>query len=287
MTRGCVTLAIEEVGQQTVALKVIRLTGESDLTLLRRFTHEYTVLSYLQDPHVARIFRHGFARDYAFVAMEYCQGGDLRDEIKRGIPMSAAVDYLAQIMRGLKAAHERGILHRDIKPSNLLLRDQGTLVLTDFGVERDLSENPRLTTTRSVVDDLGYVSPESIRHGTVDERSDLYSAGVVLYHLITGSVPFANTTVTAMLDAHLSAPIPRLPLGVAALQPLIDGLLAKDPNERFQSAADVLDAIEWLFPTPTLNRAGTGLSRSGNGDASVGSHAPVRSAGASYSQYRL
>jgi serine/threonine-protein kinase PpkA len=130
----------------------------------------------------------------------------------------------------------------------LLFREDGTLVLTDFGSERDLSDNPRLTTAKSLVGDLRYVSPESIRHGSVDVRSDLYSAGVVLYEMLTGTTPFGNTTVTATLEALLGAPIPRLPPSSAALQPLVDGLLAKDPSERFQSADDVLDGIAWTCP---------------------------------------
>jgi len=178
-------------------------------------------------------------------AAEYCRGGNLAQKIERGIPASNAVDYLAQIMRGLGAVHAQGILHLDIKPTNLLFREDGTLVLGDLATEREFSDNPGLT-TRSLVGDLNYVSPESIRPGTVDLRSDLYSAGVVLYQMLTGTAPFGGATAAVMLEAHLSAPIPRLPSSSAALQPLVDGLLAKDPNERFQSAADVLDGIDWL-----------------------------------------
>ena len=245
-SRGYVSLAAEEGSHQTVVLKVIRLIGGVELSLLRRFTHEYTVLSYLQNPNVMKFFTHGFAKNCAFIAMECCTGGDLRHRIRRGIAPGEALDYLVQIMRALKSVHGRGILHRDIKPTNLLLRGDGTLVLTDFGIERDLSDNPRLTASKSLVDDLNYVSPEAIRDRTVDTRSDLYSAGVVLYHMLTGSTPFMGPSVTAMLDAHLDAAIPRLPRRLAALQPLVDGMLAKDPKERFQSADDVLAGVEWL-----------------------------------------
>jgi DNA-binding NarL/FixJ family response regulator len=244
-SRGWVSLATQESDQRTVALKTTRMTGEPGSSTLRRFTREYTVLSQLADANVIRVFRHGFAQNCGFVASEYCQGGHLGQRIERGIPVSNALDYLAQIMRGLGAVHAHGILHRDIKPTNLLFREEGTLVLTDLATERELSDNPRLA-TRSLLADLNYVSPESIRPGTVDLRSDLYSAGVVLYHMLTKTTPFGGATVAAMLEAHLSAPIPRLPSSCAALQPLVDGLLAKDPNERFQSAADVLDGINWL-----------------------------------------
>jgi DNA-binding NarL/FixJ family response regulator len=244
-SRGWVSLATQESDQRTVALKTTRTTGEPGSSTLRRFTREYTVLSQLADVNVIRVFRHGFAQNCGFVASEYCQGGHLGQKIERGIPVSNALDYLSQIMRGLGAVHAHGILHRDIKPTNLLFREEGTLVLTDLATERELSDNPRLA-TRSLLADLNYVSPESFRPGKVDLRSDLYGAGVVLYQMLTRTTPFGGATVAAMLEAHLRAPIPRLPSSCAALQPLVDGLLAKDPNERFQSAADVLDGINWL-----------------------------------------
>ena len=244
--RGWVSLATDESNERTVALKIVRVTEDADPSALRRFKHDYGILSALEDANVVRVLKRGFVESCAFIAMEYCPGGDLREKMKRGISTQDAAGYLVQIMRGLKAVHERGVLHRDVKPTNLLFREHGTLVLTDFGIERDLSDNPRLTSTRSLVADLNYVSPESIRHGTVDLRSDLYSAGIVFYYMLTGTVPFKSTAVTAMLEAHLHAAIPKLPRPAAALQPLIDGLLAKNPNDRFQSADDVLNGIEWL-----------------------------------------
>jgi len=246
MNRGCLSLATDESNEQTVALKVVRMTEDADAGVLKRFKHEYGILSTLEDANVVRVLKRGFVENCAFIAMEYCAGDNLNERVRRGISPEDAAGYLVQIMRGLKAVHTRGILHRDIKPTNLLFREHGTLVLTDFGVERDLSDNPRLTSTTSLVADLNYVSPESIRQGTVDLRSDLYSAGIVFYLMLTGTLPFKSATVTAMLEAHLNAPIPKLPRSAAALQPLIDGLLAKNPNDRFQSAADVLDGIEWL-----------------------------------------
>jgi serine/threonine-protein kinase PpkA len=213
--------------------------------VLRRFKHEYGILSALRDANVIRVVKQGIVANCAFIATEYCAGGNLGEKVRQGISSQDAVGYLIQIMRGLRAVHGRGILHRDLKPTNLLFRENGMLVLTDFGIERDLSDDPRLTSTRSLVCDLKYVSPESICHGTVDLRSDLYSAGIVFYYMLTGTVPFESTSVTSMLEAHLNAPIPRLPRPMGALQPLVDGLLAKNPNARFQSAADVLDGIEW------------------------------------------
>ena len=246
MSRGWLSLATDESTQQTVAVKIVRVAEDVDPSVLSRFRHEYRALSALEDANVVKIFMRGFVESHAFIVMEYCTGGDLNERIRRGISSEEAVDYLVQVMRGLHAVHALGIVHRDIKPTNLLFRENGTLVLTDFGSERELDDAARLTSTSSLMSDLSYVSPESIRHEMVDGRSDLYSAGIVFYLMLTGSVPFKSTNITTMLEAHLNAPVPRLPQSAAVLQPLIDGLLAKDPNDRFQSAAEVLDGIEWL-----------------------------------------
>jgi DNA-binding NarL/FixJ family response regulator len=245
ISRGWLYLAADESTERKVALKIVRMTEDVDPALLRRFTREYGILATMQDANVIRVIKRGIADNCAFMATEYCAGGNLSEKVRQGISSQDALGYLVQIMRALGAVHERGILHRDLQPTNLLLREDGTLVLTGFRIERDLCDNPRLTATRSLLTDLKYASPESIRHGMVDLRSDLYSAGIVFYFMLTGTVPFESTAVTPMLEAHLNAPIPRLPRPMAALQPLIDGLLAKNPNARFQSADDVLDGIEW------------------------------------------
>ena len=246
LDRGWLGLATDETSERTVALKILHLNAEVEPGILRRFKHEYGILSTLEHPNLVRVLKRGILENCVFIAMEYCSGGDLGERIKRGISRQDAVGYLVQIMRGLKAVHAHAILHRDLKPANLTFREHGTLALGDFGIERELSDNPRFTSTGSLIGDLSYVSPESIRHATVDLRSDLYSAGVIFYHMLTGAVPFKSTNITTMLEAHLSAPIPRLPPSESDLQPLIDGLLAKNPNDRFQSAADVLDGIDWL-----------------------------------------
>lgn len=246
LSRGWLGLATDEINEHTVALKILHLTEDVEPGILRRFKHEYGILSTLEHANVVRVLRRGIVANRAFIAMEYCPGGTLEERIKQGISRQDALGYLVQIMRGLKTVHSHGILHRDLKPTNLLFRERGALGLTDFGIERELSDNPRLTSTRPLIGDLSYVSPESIRHGAVDLRSDLYSAGVIFYHMLTGRVPFKSANAASLLEAHLSAPVPRLPPEHAALQSLIDGLLEKNPNDRFQSAAEVLDGIEWL-----------------------------------------
>ena len=246
LSHGSMSLAMEESTQRSVALKMVRLAKGLQPSVLQRFKREYGILATLENANVIKVLKQGVVDNHVFVATEYCKGGDLGERITRGIPPQLAVRYLQQIMRGLQAVHARGIVHRDLKPTNLLFRENDTLVLTDFGVERDLCENPPVPSTPSLVADLNYVSPESIRGGKVDVRSDLYSAGTVFYHMLTGAPPYKNATVTLMLEAHLNAAIPRLPRKASALQSLIDGLLQKNPNHRFQSADEVLEGVDWL-----------------------------------------
>lgn len=246
LNHGSMSLAMEESTQREVALKMVRVAKDLQPSVLQRFKREYGILATLENVNVIKVLKQGIVDNHVFVAMEYCKGGDLGERITRGILPQLAVRYLQQIMRGLRAVHARGIVHRDLKPTNLLFRENDTLVLTDFGSERDLCESPPLSSTPSLVADLNYVSPESIRGGKLDVRSDLYSAGTVFYHMLTGSPPYKNATVTLMLEAHLNAAIPRLPRKASALQPLIDGLLEKNPNHRFQSADEVLEGIDWL-----------------------------------------
>ena len=232
--RGWVSLARNDSTGQTVALKVVRLTQDLEPGVLHRFRHEYSVLSALDHVNVVRVLAQGTVDNSVFIAMEYCPDGDLGERIQRGMSTQDAVLYLKQIMHGLLAVHECDIVHGNLEPAHLLFREHGGLVLSGFGMDRDVFENPN------------YVSPESIRGGTEGPRGDLYSAGAVFYHMLTGSPPFKSATASLMLEAHLEAAIPKLPRKTAALQPLIDGLLQKNPNHRFQSAAEVLDGLDWL-----------------------------------------
>ena len=234
--------ATDEASGRKVALRIVPLTANVEPDALTRFPHEYGILSALEHANVVRVLKQGIVENGVFVATEHCAGGNLEERIRQGISQQDAVGYLAQIMQGLKAVHAHGILHRNLKPANLLFREDDTLVLTDFGFEGRLGVNPHFATPS---DDLNDQSPESTRHGTVDPSRDLYSAGVIFYQMLTEPLSHESTNIS-MPEAHLSTQIPRLPATVAALQPILDGLLEKEPGDRFQSAAEVLDGIEWL-----------------------------------------
>ena len=232
--RGWVSLARDDGTGRTVALKIVHLTEDLEPGVLQRFRREHAILATLGNVNVVRVLKQDSVDQCVFVAMEYCPDGHLGERIARGMSSQDAVLYLTQLMHGLLAVHARGIVHRNLEPAHLLFREQGALVLSGFGMGRDVFDNPN------------YVSPESIQGRTEDLRGDLYSAGAVFYHMLTGAPPFKSATASLMLEAHIEAAIPKLPRKIAALQPLIDGLLQKNPNDRFQSAAEVLDGLEWL-----------------------------------------
>ncbi|MGH8119561.1 MAG: protein kinase domain-containing protein, partial [Gammaproteobacteria bacterium] len=243
-------LAEREDDKLKVVLKVLSMHSNLyEPGLLRRFMREYKLIAQIQHPNVVQIYERAFASSFAYIAMEYFSYGDLAERLKQSIDTRTAIDYLHQITAGLGAAHAQGIVHRDMKPANILFRSPDSLAITDFGIAKDVgSENlvkKQLTMDGELMGTLYYISPEQIQGAEADRRSDLYSLGVIMYKMLTGQHPFTGSTPTDVFQAHLHAPIPALPPQFATLQPLLDGLLAKDPDERFQSTDDLLMGLNW------------------------------------------
>jgi serine/threonine protein kinase len=228
-----------------IVLKITHLNSQLDRELLRRFMQEYKIIARVEHPNVIHIEERGFGSDFAFIAMEYCAFGSLKSRIKQGVKLHDALDLLRQIAAGLGAVHAIGVAHRDMKPSNLLFRDPKTIVVTDFGVAKDLGSPESLTAQGSFVGSVYYCSPEQIARQESGPLSDLYSLGVILFQMLTGNPPFMGKTVADVMEAHLHSPIPRLHASIAVMQPLVDGLLAKDPRDRFQTTAELVSGIAW------------------------------------------
>jgi serine/threonine protein kinase len=230
-----------------VILKVLPINEKDNSALLKRFMREYTLLGKLNHPHVARIYERGFASNFAYIAMEYFPAGDLRAQLANDpIPGCRALRYLRQMAQGLGAIHALDIIHRDMKPANILFRDDDTLAITDFGVAKSLMVKEVLTQDNTFIGTLYYISPEQIRNQQTTTSSDFYSLGVILFEMLMGNKPFYGRSPSELFHAHLNAPIPRLPPKLAAFQPLLDGLLAKDPDDRFQSTEDLLMGLDWI-----------------------------------------
>jgi hypothetical protein len=235
--------------EMTGSLRVLKVLNVADggFDLLRRFLQEYRLISQIRHPHVATIFDHGQTDSHAYIVMEYLPGGDLRQRLERPLPPAEALGYLRQTAEALVALHARGIVHRDLKPDNLMLREDGTLVLADFGIAKDLSRTMSSTRHGEGLGTPHYLSPEQAIGGKVDQRSDLYGLGVIFYEMLTGQKPYTAEDAPSLLNKHVHEPMPRLPQVLARFQPLMDRLTAKSPDARFQTSVEALAAIEQLL----------------------------------------
>lgn len=231
-----------------VVLKVMFTRTKKDMVFLRQFMQEYKLLSSIEHPNIVTIYERGFASNFAYISIEYLSNGDLRQRMNReGLSPELALNYTEQIASGLKAAHSVSIIHRDIKPANILFKSQDVLSLTDFGTARDLNIDPEdEELSNMIVGTPYYMSPEQGTGTDVDERSDIYSLGIIFYELLMGQKPYIAKSINELIMLHNHAPIPRLPANLAVYQSLIDGLIAKSPDERFLTADDVLAGIDWI-----------------------------------------
>ncbi len=230
---------------QPVALKVqaieaVKTASEADR---QRFARECEILSALNHHSIADVLDFGITADYLYLALEYFPCGSLRERLKNPLREADACSYARQMGEALQIVHAAQIVHCDLKPSNVMLTDDNRVVLIDFGsarsqlVSRDLSRSDLGTGTPY------YVCPEQIAGHEPDARGDLYSLGVVLFEMLTGTLPFTGKTLADLFDAHRSAAVPRLPQHLCRYQPIVDRLLAKSPDDRYGSVDFFLEAL--------------------------------------------
>jgi serine/threonine-protein kinase PpkA len=249
-----VFLAEEEEGGRKVVLKVLKGRRGDDEGIWKRFFQECAILSGINHDHVVRIYDQGFGEELAYIAMEYLGGGTLRELIDKGLSPRQALSLLSQAASGLAEIHRCGVVHRDIKPPNLMLREAGVLVLTDFGVAKRIDNPTGQTVHGEILGTPYYLSPEQAQGGAVTACADIYSLGIIFYEMLTGTRPFVGTTILEILAQHMTAPIPRLPEELADYQALVDGMLAKRPEDRFADADAVLAEIDAAWTRRALLR---------------------------------
>ncbi|GAB2889751.1 SUMF1/EgtB/PvdO family nonheme iron enzyme [Microbulbifer echini] len=242
-----VYLAIQRSVGRQVALKVMSPVLNADPIFSERFQREANIVGQLSHPNIVGIHDIGRYRSLNYIAMDYMSGGSVAERLARG-PMEPleALNVVRQIAMALDHSHSKGYVHRDLKPENILFREDGSAVLSDFGVARAVAHTTRMTNSGMVVGTPHYMSPEQARGNTIDGRADLYSLGVVFYEMLSGAVPYLAEEAVAIAIKHLTDPIPKLPARYALYQSIIDRALAKDPVKRFQRGLEVADATDQL-----------------------------------------
>ena len=239
-----VYLAERSEDKLQVILKILNFIDDETEQLLKRFISEYRLVRKLSHPNIICVYERSFVSNFAYIAMEYCPAGDLSIRLDKALPPETAIFYMRQIANGIGAAHKVGIIHRDLKPGNILFRADDSIAIADFGIAKLQNAENYITKTGLSLGTILYISPEQICSETVGSYSDLYSLGIIFYKMLTGEYPFFGSSFEKILKAHLKSRVPRLPGELARFQPVIDGLLAKKPDERFQTAEDFIAELE-------------------------------------------
>ena len=264
---GVVYEGYDPMIERTVAIKTIRaenLQGEDAQEQLARFRREAQAAGKLTHPNVVSIYDFGLDDGTYYIAMEYVKGRDLQDIFGRNERFGTAgvLQVMTQLLEALDYSHRHGVVHRDIKPSNIIILDEGTVKVADFGIARVESSN--LTQAGMVLGTPSYMSPEQFMGQTVDGRSDLFSAGVILYQLLTGEKPFTGSVTTIMHKVLQEQPLPPSTLNVQVprgFDAVVQKALAKRPDERFQTGREFAAAIKEAAATTAGAAEQTVVSR--------------------------
>lgn len=231
----------------SLVLKLLDLKSPPKDATIERFMQEAQLVSGLDSPLVVKIFEHGITDKYAFIAMEFLARGDLMQRMELNISIDLALTYMEHILHGLKEIHKVGVMHRDLKPANIMFRGDDSMALTDFGISKKI-DTPMvgLTTEGRVIGTPVYMSPEQGRGLAVDIRTDIYSAGVIFYELLTRRKPFFSFEPLALIYKHIYEEVPRLPEEIGRFQGIIDKMMEKKATDRYQSAVEAIKALRIL-----------------------------------------
>lgn len=253
--------ALDETLERQVAIKLMNREIASDSDQLERFRREARAVAQLSHPHIVGVIDAGEDAGRPYIVFEYVEGETLKERIRRQgqLPIGEAVAYAIEIARALGAAHARHIVHRDVKPQNVLIDEEGSAKVTDFGIARTLDEDG-LTQDGRVLGTTDYVSPEQALGHDVSGQSDLYSLGVVLFEMLTGTVPFRGENQVAVAMKHVREELPDVrdlrPEASASLAAVVDRATAKDLKERYRTDEELIDDLAEVLALET-SRAGT------------------------------
>lgn len=269
--------AVDTRLDRVLALKVMHPGLAGDAEFVERFIREAKAVARLDHPNVVGVYDQGTDGTYVYLAMEYVAGCTLRDVLReRGaLQPRAALDILEPVLAALGAAHRAKLIHRDMKPENVLIGDDGRVKVADFGLVRAVGTETSATGAGALLGTVSYLAPEQIEHGTVDQRTDVYACGVVLYEMLTGQKPRSGSTPAQVIFQHLNEAMPAPSAAVPGLAPALDRLVARatarDPRER------PADAVELLAEVQAVRSVLTGEQLDGRPADAVLTVAPVGS----------
>ncbi|MBE6854459.1 MAG: Stk1 family PASTA domain-containing Ser/Thr kinase [Ruminococcus sp.] len=247
--------ATDVVDKKTVAVKILKKEFAENEEFLRRFRNESKAIAVLSHPNIVKIYDVGFSEKIQFIVMEYIDGITLKEymETEQVLSWKDAVHFITQILRALQHAHGRGIVHRDIKPQNIMLFPDGTIKVMDFGIAKFAREQGK-TATDQAIGTVHYISPEQARGDVTDEKSDVYSVGVMFYEMLTGKKPFDTDNPVTIAVMHMQT-TPERPRNVnpdvpAGLEEIILHAMQKDPADRYASAVEMMKDIDRFKEDP-------------------------------------
>lgn len=239
-----VYLAVQESFGREVALKILSPHLADDDQFSKRFLREARIVSQLHHPNIVTVFDAGKHGKYHYMSMEYIPGKDLK-QLKDTISRNEAIRIVKDVARALDFAGDKGIVHRDVKPENIMIhQSDNRVILMDFGIAHGDDTTQGMTQTGKAIGTPHFMSPEQTKGLKVDHRSDIYSLGIVLYQLLASHLPFDADSAVAVGIKHLTAPIPLLPAGLEIFQPIINKCLSKQPEHRYQKAAEFITALD-------------------------------------------